>query len=112
MNGKIYCEYLNDPNESFVFNSHFEMSGNRKILYPVSCLFFDKFLYSAGGDGKIYKWDIKSKQRLGILLSKDIYIRKFYISDQKYFVLLDDPVSESVSCKLLYQGIDAIYTAK
>lgn len=98
--GKIHCENFFDSDETFIFNAHFDSYDNKKIYYPITSLFYDKFVFSSGGNGKIIKWDLKNKKQISKILDCEEYIRKFIINKNIIVVLMDDPMNDK-KCKIL-----------
>lgn len=90
INGKISCENLSDPGESFVFNSHVDSKPGKKTFFPSTHLFYEKHLYSSGADGKIIKWDIENKKQISTVFHGKASVRKFVLSEDRMIVLLDD----------------------
>jgi len=105
LNGKIYCENLQESDESFVFNSHYDILPEKKVLFPVTQLVFDQFLFSSGAEGKIYKWNLKNKRKVSTLFSNQNYVRKFVFSNNKLLILVDDLIKNEGSSKLLCVNI-------
>lgn len=103
-NGKIHCENRIFTKESFIFHAQYDVDGNKKVLYPVTNMFYNKYLFTSGGNGKIIKWDLKKKSQMSTVLDNSIFVRKFLIFNDVITVMLDDPLNGYPS-KILYSAI-------
>lgn len=90
-NGKIQIENINDPNESFLFNSHsLTCADNRKVLYPVTHIEKHTQLITSGYEGKIIKWDIEHKSLISCIFDYKNFIRKFLINNGIIYTLVEN----------------------
>ncbi|KAM0674452.1 mitotic spindle checkpoint protein Bub3 [Gurleya vavrai] len=80
--GKIYIENEN----KFAFNGHTKIIDDKKYLFSVNVLFFEKNLFSCGSDGRIIEWDI-TKKKMKKVWHEGNEIKKVLINENlMYFV--------------------------
>lgn len=90
-NGKVQIECIKDPEESFLFNSHFLCSASQKILFPVTYIkTFGTKLFSSGYEGKVIKWDLEQKRMLSTVIDFKKFIRKFLVNENTLYTLVED----------------------
>lgn len=102
INGKIHFEQFPNGEESFAFNSHASVEGDTKILYPVTQVEFDDFLFSSGYDGRVIKWDLARKRHVSTVASVDGFVRKFLISAGQMYCLVEEDPIEATGGAILY----------
>lgn len=104
ISGKIQFEHFTKKDESFVFNAHYEIKEDEKIFYPVTLLHYDGFLYSSGFDGRISKWDVKSKRSLGSLCRLEFKLESFLIKDEYTYIVASEMI-KNMTNSLLFSRI-------
>lgn len=90
ISGRIHFEHFTDSDESFIFNAHTEVQGGERVLHSVNSLYFGDFLYSAGSNGRIYRWDVAGRKCAGSVFSCGSNIRKFLIHEGWIYAILED----------------------
>ncbi|KAI4291433.1 hypothetical protein PAPHI01_0707 [Pancytospora philotis] len=105
ISGKIHFESFASPDDSFLFNAHSELLADKRLFHSITHLVYDDYLYSAGTDGKICKWDTVNKTRSAVVLSSGLSIKKFLPQKAHVYALVEDLARDSgvsmVVCKEL-----------
>lgn len=103
LNGKIQVENIKNSEESFLFNSHFSSTDEKKVMFPVTHLQnSNEFVFSSGYEGKILKWDLEHKKMLTCILDCKKFIRKFIMIDTHIYILVED---DDLKNALYFQGV-------
>lgn len=102
ISGKIHFEHFTDSDESFIFNAHTETKNEEKTFHSVNQLCLNDFLYSAGSDGKIYKWNVASRRYITSVFSCGSNIKKFLIHANCLYVLPEDILDRSSLGRIVY----------
>ncbi|KAM0671244.1 mitotic spindle checkpoint protein Bub3 [Ordospora colligata] len=84
--GRIYYEDFANGDNSYVFNAHYDISGEVKTFYPVNALVIHKHLYSGGSDGKLLRWRLGSKKTCKVMHTQAVGVSSICTKTNRLFV--------------------------
>ncbi|KAI5149459.1 cell cycle arrest protein BUB3 [Enteropsectra breve] len=104
-NGKIYYTDFSDKDKSYVFNAHYVSEKDCREYYPINQVFYDKFLFSAGGNGTVCKWDVEERKLVGVVMKAEQSIKRFLLEGYEVYAIVEELDGQSEHNQVVYSTI-------